>query len=161
MNNSKEHQHAPNNPPGIVRLLFEHSSYQTLVKTPNQAILKMLNLKMARNQPMEVMLLELYVQEVEKGKRTNNGFQNTLHRHVAQQLREAFLETKFLLDYNKCKSKLNQSFKQDYDLFLALKEASGFGWDEISCEVHPNAQKFWGVPYPEFWNLDKIFGTSL
>ncbi|PLW42286.1 hypothetical protein PCASD_07754 [Puccinia coronata f. sp. avenae] len=131
MNNSEERQNVPNNPQGIVRLLFEHSSYQTLVKTPNQAILKMLSLK------------------------------NTSHRHVAQQLREAFPETKFLLDYNTCKSKLNQSFKQDYKFFLALKEASGFGWDEISCEVHPNAQKFWGVPYPEFWNLDKIFGTSL
>ncbi|OAV92840.1 hypothetical protein PTTG_02066 [Puccinia triticina 1-1 BBBD Race 1] len=124
--------------------------------------------------PMEVMLLELYVQEVEKGKRADNRFQNTSHRHVAQQLREAFPEIKQLLDYNKCKSKLNQLFKKDYDTFLACKEASGFGWDETLCEVtashdvweryvavHPNARKFWGVPYPEFRNLDKIFGTSL
>ncbi|PLW45430.1 hypothetical protein PCANC_11892 [Puccinia coronata f. sp. avenae] len=44
--------------------------------------------------PMEVVLLELYVQEVEKGKQTNNGFQDTLHQHVAQQLRWAFPETK-------------------------------------------------------------------
>jgi hypothetical protein len=70
--------------------------------------------------PMEVMLLELYVQEVEKGKQTNNGFQNTLHQHVAQQLRWAFPETKHPLDYKKCKSKLNQSFRQDYGIFLAL-----------------------------------------
>ncbi|WAR52004.1 hypothetical protein PtB15_1B442 [Puccinia triticina] len=124
--------------------------------------------------PMEVMLLDLYVREVEKGKQSNNGFQNTTHQHVAQQLREAFPATKQLLDYSKCKTKLNQLFKKDYDLFLACKESSGFGWDETLCEVtasnevwerycavHPNARKFWGVPYPEFRNLDKIFGTFL
>ncbi|OAW00135.1 hypothetical protein PTTG_08075 [Puccinia triticina 1-1 BBBD Race 1] len=124
--------------------------------------------------PMEVMLLKLYVQEVEKGKQADNGFQNTSHRHVAQQLREVFPETEHLLDYAKCKSKLNQSFKKYYNTFLACKEASGFGWDETACEVtashdvweryvavHPNARKFWGVLYPKFRNLDKIFGTSL
>ena len=77
--------------------------------------------------PMEVMLLKLHAQEVEKGKQADNRFQNTSHRHVAQQLREAFPETGQLLDYHKCKSKLNQHFKKDYNNFLACKEASGFG----------------------------------
>jgi hypothetical protein len=54
---------------------------------------------------------------------------------VAQELRKHFPETKYLLDANKVKSKLNQSFKRDYDTFLACKEASGFGWDETSCKV--------------------------
>jgi hypothetical protein len=27
--------------------------------------------------------------------------------------------------------------------------------------VHANAIKFWGAPYPEFWELYKIFGLSL
>ncbi|PLW15056.1 hypothetical protein PCANC_01490 [Puccinia coronata f. sp. avenae] len=27
--------------------------------------------------------------------------------------------------------------------------------------VHANAKKYWGVPFPEFQQLDKIFGTSL
>ncbi|PLW43430.1 hypothetical protein PCASD_07515 [Puccinia coronata f. sp. avenae] len=74
----------------------------------------------------------------------------------------------------KVKSKLNQSFKRDYDTFLTCKEASGFGWDETSCKVtaaddvweryvsvHASARKFWGVPFPEFRQLDKIFGTLL
>ncbi|PLW29071.1 hypothetical protein PCANC_24306 [Puccinia coronata f. sp. avenae] len=69
--------------------------------------------------PMEVMLLEIYVQE----------------------------------------SKLNQSFKRNYDLFLALKEASGFGWDNILCTS--NCAQIWGFPYSKFQNLDKIFGISL
>ncbi|OAV86172.1 hypothetical protein PTTG_10408, partial [Puccinia triticina 1-1 BBBD Race 1] len=123
---------------------------------------------------MEIMMLDLYAEEVEKGKQMDNGFQNTSHRNVAQKLREAFPETEHLLDYTKCKAKLNQSFKRDYDVFVACKEASGFGWDETLCEVtasdevweryvaiHPNARKFWEVPYPEFCSLDKIFGSSL
>ncbi|PLW47591.1 hypothetical protein PCASD_08165 [Puccinia coronata f. sp. avenae] len=159
----------------IVQLLIKNSSScKNHFDNLNKAFLKQATKKLCWTGPMEVMLLELYVQEVEKGKRNNNGFQNTSHQHVAQQLREAFPETKFLLDYNKCKSKLNQSFRCDYNLFLALKEASRFGWDEIFCEftsskdvweryvaVHPNTQKFWGIPFPKFQNLDKIFGTSL
>ena len=27
--------------------------------------------------------------------------------------------------------------------------------------MHANAKKYWGVPFPEFQQLDKIFGTSL
>ncbi|WAR59376.1 hypothetical protein PtB15_11B16 [Puccinia triticina] len=101
---------------------------------------------------MEFMMLELYVQE----------------------LREAFPATKHLLDYTKCKAKLNQSFKREYNSFVACKEASRFGWDETMCEVtasnefleryvaaHLIARKFWGVPYPEYRNLDNIFGTFL
>ncbi|WAR53577.1 hypothetical protein PtB15_3B85 [Puccinia triticina] len=150
---------------------FENPEDQTLTAlTPSHQGPK----KLHWTGPMEVMPLDLYVQEVKKGKQTNNGFQNTSHRHIAQQLREAFTETKQLLDYSKCKTKLNQLFKKYYDLFLACKESSEFGWDETLCEVtasdevwerycavHLNARKFWGVPYPEFCNLDKIFGTSL
>ncbi|PLW30624.1 hypothetical protein PCASD_17764 [Puccinia coronata f. sp. avenae] len=124
--------------------------------------------------PMEMMMLDLYVAEVEKGKRSDNGFQSTSHRHVAQELWKHFPETEYLLNANKVKSKLNQSFKRDYNTFVACKDASGFGWDKTSCEVtaaddvweryvavHASARKFWGVPFPEFRQLDKIFGTSL
>jgi hypothetical protein len=54
---------------------------------------------------------------------------------VAQELRNNFPETKYLLDAKKVKSKLNQSFKREHNTFLALKEASSFGWDETMCEV--------------------------
>ncbi|PLW25927.1 hypothetical protein PCANC_27179 [Puccinia coronata f. sp. avenae] len=56
-------------------------------------------------------------------------------------------------------SKLNQSFKRNYDLFLALKKASGFGWDNILCTS--NCAQIWGFPYPKFQNLDEIFGILL
>ncbi|WAR64128.1 hypothetical protein PtB15_16B288 [Puccinia triticina] len=124
---------------------------------------------------MEFMMLELYVQEVEKGKRSDDGFQNTSHRNVAQQLRAAFPETKHLLDYTKCKAKLNQSFKHEYNAFVACKEASRFGWDETMCEVTASdevweryvavstydCEEILGIPYPKYWNLDKIFSTLL
>ncbi|PLW15215.1 hypothetical protein PCANC_11553 [Puccinia coronata f. sp. avenae] len=123
--------------------------------------------------PMEVMMLDLYVQEVEKGKHSDSGFQSSTHRFVAQELRKAFPDVDQLLTHVKVKSKLSQSAKRDYDAFVACKAASGFGWDELTCEVtasndvwekylgsHPNAKKFQGMPFPEFRKLEIIFGLS-
>ncbi|PLW30254.1 hypothetical protein PCASD_19788 [Puccinia coronata f. sp. avenae] len=120
----------------------------------------------------EVMMLDLYVQEVEKGKRSDSGFQSLTHRFVAQELRKAFPDVNQLLTHVKVKSKLSQSAKRDYDAFVACKAASGFGWDKLTCEVtasndvwekylgsHPNAKKFQGMPFPEFQKLKIIFGS--
>ncbi|PLW30716.1 hypothetical protein PCANC_24679 [Puccinia coronata f. sp. avenae] len=119
----------------------------------------------------EVMMLDLYVQEVEKGKRSDSGFQSSTHRFVAQELRKAFPDVNQLLTHVKVKSKISQSAKSDYNAFVACKAASGFGWDELTCEVtasndvwekylgsHPNAKKFQGMPFPEFQKLEIIFG---
>ncbi|PLW14678.1 hypothetical protein PCANC_18352 [Puccinia coronata f. sp. avenae] len=125
-----------------------------------------------RTGPMEVMMLDLYVQEVKKGKRSDSGFQSSTHQFVAQELRKAFPDVDQLLTHVKVKSKLSQSAKRDYNAFVACKAASGFGWDKLTCEVtasndmwekylgsHPNAKKFQGVPFPEFWKLEIIFGS--
>ncbi|WAR55225.1 hypothetical protein PtB15_4B845 [Puccinia triticina] len=85
--------------------------------------------------PMELLMLDLYVEEVHRGKRSDSGFQSASHWHVAQAIRNAFPEVGNLLDYTKVKSKLSQSFKKDYDAFTACKNASGFGWDETNCKV--------------------------
>ncbi|KNZ53057.1 uncharacterized protein VP01_335g16 [Puccinia sorghi] len=120
--------------------------------------------------PMEMMMLDLYAEEVSKGRKADSGFQTSSHWHVAQELCKHFPEVEHVLDANKVKSKLSQGFKKDYDTFLACKDASGFGWDEISCEVtaldavwdkfllsHPNAKQFQGTTFPEFQKLGIIF----
>ena len=80
-------------------------------------------------------MLNLYVDEVVRGRKSDSGFQASSHRYVAQELRRFFPEVQDVLDANKVKSKLSQSFKRDYDSFLACKDASGFGWDETACKV--------------------------
>ncbi|KNZ48959.1 uncharacterized protein VP01_52g8 [Puccinia sorghi] len=53
----------------------------------------------------------------------------------AQELQIFFPEVKHVLDTNRVKSKLSQSFKKEYCLFLACKDDSGFSRDEFSCEL--------------------------
>ncbi|KNE92680.1 hypothetical protein PSTG_13893 [Puccinia striiformis f. sp. tritici PST-78] len=121
--------------------------------------------------PMESMMMDLYIQAVERGKRSDSGFQSSTHKHVTRELEKNFPEVAHCITDKKVKSKLSQGFKRDYKAFLALKNASGFGWDDItgvataSTEVwerylgfHPYARKFWGSPFPEFHKLDLIFG---
>ncbi|KNE98893.1 hypothetical protein PSTG_07913 [Puccinia striiformis f. sp. tritici PST-78] len=121
--------------------------------------------------PMESMMMDLYIQAVERGKRSNSGFQSSTHKHVTRELEKNFPEVAHCITDKKVKSKLSQGFKRNYEAFLALKNASGFGWDDItgvataSTEVwerylgsHPYARKFWGSPFPEFHKLDLIFG---
>ncbi|KAI7951581.1 hypothetical protein MJO28_007265 [Puccinia striiformis f. sp. tritici] len=121
--------------------------------------------------PMESMMMDLYIQAVERGKRSNSGFQSSTHKHVTRELEKNFPEVAHCITDKKVKSKLSQGFKRNYEAFLALKNASGFGWDNItgvataSTEVwerylgsHPYARKFWGSPFPEFHKLDLIFG---
>ncbi|KAI9630287.1 hypothetical protein KEM48_014011 [Puccinia striiformis f. sp. tritici PST-130] len=120
---------------------------------------------------MESMMMDLYIQAVERGKQSDSGFQSSTHKHVTRELEKHFPEVAHSITDKKVKSKLSQGFKRDYEAFLALKDASGFGWDNItgvvtaSVEVwehylvsHPNARKFWGSPFPEFHKLDLIFG---
>ncbi|KAI9604830.1 hypothetical protein H4Q26_002800 [Puccinia striiformis f. sp. tritici PST-130] len=107
--------------------------------------------------PMESMMMDLYIQAVERGKRSDSGFQSSTHKHVTRELEKNFPEVAHCITDKKVKSKLSQGFKRDYKAFLALKNASGFGWDDItgvataSTEVwerylgfHPYARKFWG-----------------
>ncbi|PLW29650.1 hypothetical protein PCANC_27472 [Puccinia coronata f. sp. avenae] len=111
---------------------------------------------------------ETFAQPKKKQKRDSKS---STHQFVAQELRKAFPDVDQLLTHVKVKSKLSQSAKRDYNAFVACKAASGFGWDELTCEVtasndvwekylgsHPNAKKFQGVPFPEFWKLEIIFG---
>ncbi|POV95037.1 hypothetical protein PSTT_16492 [Puccinia striiformis] len=117
------------------------------------------------------MMMDLYIQAVERGKRSDSGFQSSTHKHATRELGKNFPEVAHCITNKKVKSKLSQGFKRDYDAFLALKNASGFGWDDItgvataSAEVwdcylvsHPYARQFWGSPFPEFHKLDLIFG---
>ncbi|KAI7956209.1 hypothetical protein MJO29_007608 [Puccinia striiformis f. sp. tritici] len=124
--------------------------------------------------PMESMMMDLYIQAVERGKRSDSGFQSATHKHVTRELEKNFPGVAHILTDKKVKSKLSQGFKRDYNAFLALKNASGFGWDDITgvatapAEVwdrylvsHPYARKFWGSPFPEFHKLDLIFGDIM
>ncbi|KNZ53502.1 uncharacterized protein VP01_3220g1 [Puccinia sorghi] len=54
---------------------------------------------------------------------------------VAQELQKRIPEVKNVLDTNRVKSKLSQSFKKDYNSSLASKDSSGLVWDELSSEV--------------------------
>ncbi|KAI7933768.1 hypothetical protein MJO29_016723 [Puccinia striiformis f. sp. tritici] len=142
---------------------------ETVVLPPNKQGVRLTRLLWSG--PMESMMMDLYIQAVERGKRSDSGFQSSTHKHVTRELEKHFPEVAHSITDKKVKSKLSQGFKRDYEAFLALKDASGFGWDDItgvvttSVEVwerylvsHPNARKFWGSPFPEFHKLDLIFG---
>ncbi|KNZ48905.1 uncharacterized protein VP01_5331g1, partial [Puccinia sorghi] len=62
--------------------------------------------KLMWSSPMEMMMLNLYAEEVSKGQKANSGFQTYSHRHVPQELRKHFPEVEHVLDSNKVKSKL-------------------------------------------------------
>lgn len=57
--------------------------------------------------PMEIMMLDLYVEEVNKGRKSDSSFQTASHHHVAQELRKFFPEVKHVLDANKVELKLS------------------------------------------------------
>ncbi|KAI9610926.1 hypothetical protein KEM48_008585 [Puccinia striiformis f. sp. tritici PST-130] len=96
-----------------------------------------------------------------------------IQAHVTRELEKNFPEVAHCITNKKVKSKLSQGFKRDYNAFLALNNASGFGWDNItgvataSAEVwdcylvsHPYTRKSWGSPFPKFHKLDSIFGNN-
>ncbi|KAA1102417.1 hypothetical protein PGTUg99_033775 [Puccinia graminis f. sp. tritici] len=120
---------------------------------------------------MEKAAIQLYYDAALEGRRLDNGFKSDVHQHVVNKLNEQFPGAEFTI--SKCKSKLSQSFKKEYDAFLACRNASGFGWDEIRCEVtasndvwehflksHPQARRFRNQPFPEWEQLQVIFGAS-
>ncbi|KNZ44235.1 uncharacterized protein VP01_938g3 [Puccinia sorghi] len=85
--------------------------------------------------PMGIMMLDLYIKDVNKGHKLDSGFQNVSHRNVSQELRKLLPKVEHVLDANKVKSKLSQGFKKEENVFLACKDARGLGWDKISCEA--------------------------
>ncbi|PLW24752.1 hypothetical protein PCASD_05240 [Puccinia coronata f. sp. avenae] len=103
---------------------------------------------------MERVALELYVQAVLDGKQSNNGFKPETHRAIASALQLKF----------------PTGFKKEYDALLELKNQSGFGWNKATWEVtapeqvwnnylasHPQARKFKGKSFPEWFLLVEIF----
>ncbi|KAA1087463.1 hypothetical protein PGT21_032066 [Puccinia graminis f. sp. tritici] len=116
---------------------------------------------------MEKAAIQLYSDAALEGKRSDNGFKSDVHQHVVNRLNEQFPGSDFTL--SKCKSKLSQSFKKEYDAFVACRNASGFGWDDIRCEVTASnkvwenflkARRFRNQPFPEWEQLQNIFGAS-
>ncbi|KNE99001.1 hypothetical protein PSTG_07652 [Puccinia striiformis f. sp. tritici PST-78] len=68
-------------------------------------------------------------------------------------------------------SKCNQCFKRWYDVLLACKDASGFGWNkqhnmvtaseevwEAFLRFHPAARRFKNTSFPKYHKLFVIFG---
>ncbi|KAI9614365.1 hypothetical protein H4Q26_009514 [Puccinia striiformis f. sp. tritici PST-130] len=118
---------------------------------------------------MEKSALQLYVAAVQSGKQSDGGFKIDVHRLIARDLSAKFPGIPFT--GKKLRSKCNQCFKKWYDVFLACKDASGFGWNEqhnmvtASEEVweafsrsHPAARRFKNTSFPEYHKLFVIFG---
>jgi len=105
---------------------------------------------------MEKSALKLYSAAVLAGKKSDGGFKSDVHQMVAAKLNEEYPGSDFAV--KRCKSKLSQvssflpidlsifthltnwlfskkTFKKEYNAFVACKNASGFGWDEVRCEV--------------------------
>ncbi|KNZ55418.1 uncharacterized protein VP01_2686g1 [Puccinia sorghi] len=131
---------------GFVFVFFFHHPDNLVVLVPANSQTRTQK-KLMWSGPMEMIILDLYAEEVSKGRKADSGFQT-------------FAQVEHVLNANKVKSKLSQGFKK-------------FGWDKISCEVtasdavwnkfllsHPNAKKFQGTPFPEFRKLEIIFGFS-
>ncbi|PLW10541.1 hypothetical protein PCASD_22422 [Puccinia coronata f. sp. avenae] len=124
--------------------------------------------------PMVYSMLGFYICEVAMGKKPKSGFPDSTHQELAEELRKEFPEARHLIDFNVVKSKLTHSLKEDYDAFIACKQAPGFQYDPSKYEVlasdecttltqshvqfHPHALKFRGVPLGDFVKLDIIFG---
>ncbi|POW12302.1 hypothetical protein PSTT_04574, partial [Puccinia striiformis] len=62
------------------------------------------------------------------------------HKHVTRELEKNFPEVAHCITNKKVKSKLSQGFKRDYNAFLALNNASGFGWDNITGVATASAE---------------------
>ncbi|KNZ55397.1 hypothetical protein VP01_2695g5 [Puccinia sorghi] len=66
----------------------------------------------------------------------NLGFKADVHRHVAQKLNEeSRVATSLKRSYLCFIQFASQTFKKEYGTFLACRNAGGFGWDEVRCEV--------------------------
>ncbi|EFP79290.1 hypothetical protein PGT21_034168 [Puccinia graminis f. sp. tritici] len=120
---------------------------------------------------MEKLALQLYSDAVLDGKRSDGGFKSEVHNFVVTKLNEQFPGYDFTPA--KCKSKLSQSFKKEYEAFNTCRHTSGFGWDDVRCEVtasnevwesflksHPQARRFRNQPFPEWEQLNIIFGST-
>ncbi|PLW47491.1 hypothetical protein PCANC_07843 [Puccinia coronata f. sp. avenae] len=119
---------------------------------------------------MEKDALKLYAEAVLAGRKSDGGFKAKVHHEVATKLNKQFPGSDFTV--KRCKSKLSQSFKKEYNAFVATKAASGFGWDEVQSKVtaskevwesflvsHPHALRFRNTPFPKYYELQIIFGS--
>ncbi|PLW11275.1 hypothetical protein PCANC_23071 [Puccinia coronata f. sp. avenae] len=99
---------------------------------------------------MEKAALKLYAEAVLAGQKSDGGFKAEVHQEVA--------------------TKLNKQFPGSE--FTVKRSASGFGWDEVRSEVtaskevwdlflvsHPHARRFRNTPFPEYYELQIIFGS--
>jgi hypothetical protein len=80
-------------------------------------------------------MLSFYITEVALGKKTESGFPDSSHQELAEQFRKEFPQVRDVHDFNFIKSELTQSFKRDYEAFVACKEAPGFVWDQSKHTV--------------------------
>ncbi|KAI7949606.1 hypothetical protein MJO28_008427 [Puccinia striiformis f. sp. tritici] len=92
-----------------------------------------------------------------------------VHRSIARNLAAEFPGIPFTGE--KLGSKCNQCFKRWYDVLLACKDASGFGWNkqhnmvtaseevwEAFLRFHPAARRFKNTSFPKYHKLFVIFG---
>ncbi|PLW37685.1 hypothetical protein PCASD_12180 [Puccinia coronata f. sp. avenae] len=99
---------------------------------------------------MEKAALKLYAKAVLAGRKSDGGFKAEVHQEVA--------------------TKLNKQFPGSD--FTVKRSARGFGWDEVRSEVtaskevwdlflvsHPHARRFRNTPFPEYYELQIIFGS--
>jgi hypothetical protein len=80
-------------------------------------------------------MLGFYIAEVAMGKKPKSGFPDLTHQELAQELQKEFPEARHIINFNVIKTKLTNSFKKDYNAFIACKEAPGFRLDLSKCEV--------------------------
>jgi hypothetical protein len=84
---------------------------------------------------MVYLMLGFYICEVAMGRKPKSGFPDSTHQEFSEELRKDFPEAWHLIDFNVVKSKLTHSFKEDYDTFIACKQAPGFQYDPSKEEV--------------------------
>lgn len=114
----------------------------------------------------EKSLIDILVNEVRRGKRAENGFKKDSWTLATNVLNEKY---GLGLSLTQVKNKINM-IKKKYDVFLALKNNSGFGWDGENqmptapidvwaryLNAHPTAREFSEKPLKNFLELEELF----
>jgi hypothetical protein len=104
---------------------------------------------------MVYSMLGFYICEVAMGKKPKSGFPDSTHQELAEELRKEFPEARHLINFNVVKSKLTHSLKEDYDAFIACKQAPGFQYDPSKYEVSAS-DEVW-ARYVEVMSIPTVF----
>jgi hypothetical protein len=104
---------------------------------------------------MVYSMLGFYIYEVAMGKKPKSGFPDSTHQELAEELRKEFPEARHLINFNVVKSKLTHSLKEDYDAFIACKQAPGFQYDPSKYEVSAS-DEVW-ARYVEVMSIPTVF----